>query len=137
MKQVQQHMLLTVLIHTLVAGVMTHKALFVLALTAEVLGVGASWGFSQKRYTEEALVDAGSLGVEGVGRVVAVGDWNGDQQYVARLLADVLSSDLTKPIEPTCSRCLMTERQLQCTNGTEVCLPSIPGLAFDADLSSS
>lgn len=59
---------------------MTNKALFVLALTAEVLGVQASWGSNQKRYNEEALIDAGSLGVEGVGRVVAVGDWNGDQQ---------------------------------------------------------
>lgn len=59
------------------------KALFVLALTADVLGVRALWPFGQKRYTEEALIDAGPLGVEGVGRVVAVGDWNGDQQCVS------------------------------------------------------
>lgn len=72
---------LLIAVHT--QAIMTSsKALFVLALTAEVLGVGASWPFGQKRYTEEALIDAGSLGVEGVGRVVAVGDWNGDQQYV-------------------------------------------------------
>lgn len=61
---------------------MNSKALFVLALTADVLGVRAIWPLSQKRYTEEALIDAGTLGVEEVGRVVAVGDFNGDQQRV-------------------------------------------------------
>jgi len=59
---------------------MTARTLLVLALTAEVLGVGAMWPFSEQRAAEESLVDAGSLGIEGTGRVVAVGDWNGDQQ---------------------------------------------------------
>jgi hypothetical protein len=71
---------------------MASRTLLVLALTAEVLGVQAIWPFSgsEERYTttttEEALVNAGSLGIEGTGRVVAIGDWNGDQQYVAILL---------------------------------------------------
>lgn len=59
---------------------MNSKALFVLALTAQVLGVEAIWPFSTKRYTEEALINAGSLDVTDVGRVIAIGDFNGDQQ---------------------------------------------------------
>lgn len=43
--------------------------------------VSAIWPFQPKRPTAEALIDAGSLGIEGVdGRVVAVGDWNGDKK---------------------------------------------------------
>jgi integrin alpha FG-GAP repeat containing protein 1 len=64
---------------------MTSKTLLVLTLTAEVLGVQAIWPFDVKveqQYTAEGMVDAGSLGIEGTGRVVAVGDWDGDQQYV-------------------------------------------------------
>lgn len=74
------HVVDGLLICILDTTVMASKALFVLALTAEVLGVRASWLFNEKRYNEEALIDAGPLGVEEVGRVVAVGDWNGDQQ---------------------------------------------------------
>ena len=62
---------------------MASKTLLVLTLTAEVLGVGAMWPFTEEReqsYTAEGLVDAGSLGIEGTGRVLAVGDWDGDQQ---------------------------------------------------------
>lgn len=67
---------------------MTARTLLVLALTAEVIGVGALWPFRETRTTEEALVDSGPLGIEATGRVVAIGDWNGDQQYVSGL--DVL-----------------------------------------------
>jgi integrin alpha FG-GAP repeat containing protein 1 len=43
--------------------------------------VKAIWPFQQKRFSAEALIDAGQLGFEGVdGRVVAVGDWNGDKK---------------------------------------------------------
>jgi len=39
------------------------------------------WPFKPKRFTSEALINAGSLGLEGVkGRVVALGDYNGDQK---------------------------------------------------------
>jgi integrin alpha FG-GAP repeat containing protein 1 len=59
---------------------MTSKTLFVLAIAAQVLGVEAIWPFPEKRYSVEGLVNAGPLGIES-GRVIAVGDWNGDQQY--------------------------------------------------------
>jgi len=60
---------------------MASRTLFVLALTAEVMGVRAMWPFTEQEYTAvEGMVDAGSLGIEGTGRVVAVGDWDGDQQ---------------------------------------------------------
>jgi hypothetical protein len=64
---------------------MASRTLLVLALTAEVLGVGAMWPFTEQvdqSYTAEGLIEAGSLGIEGTGRVAAVGDWDGDQQYV-------------------------------------------------------
>ncbi|WWC89342.1 uncharacterized protein L201_004263 [Kwoniella dendrophila CBS 6074] len=41
----------------------------------------AIWPFKEKRFKEEAFIDAGSLGLQDVkGRVVALGDWNGDQK---------------------------------------------------------
>jgi integrin alpha FG-GAP repeat containing protein 1 len=43
--------------------------------------VSAIWPIKSNRPTAEALIDAGSFGIEGVdGRVVAVGDWNGDKK---------------------------------------------------------
>lgn len=47
----------------------------------------AVWPFKQNRFAAEALIDAGALGLDGVtGRVVAYGDWNGDQKSVDRLI---------------------------------------------------
>ena len=46
-------------------------------------GANAIWPFPQKRFTAEAFIDAGPLGLDEVkGRVVALGDWNGDQKWV-------------------------------------------------------
>lgn len=45
------------------------------------------WPFSPKRFTKNALMSAGSLGLDGAGRVVAFGDFNGDQ------FLDILSLD--------------------------------------------
>ena len=43
----------------------------------------ALWPFKQNRFVAEALIDAGSLGLKDVsGRVVAVGDWDGNQKWV-------------------------------------------------------
>ncbi|KZT59740.1 integrin alpha N-terminal domain-containing protein, partial [Calocera cornea HHB12733] len=43
-------------------------------------GAAAVWPFPTKRYSGDALIDAGSLGLSGLdGRVVAFGDFNGDQ----------------------------------------------------------
>ncbi|GFZ43951.1 hypothetical protein JCM24511_01671 [Saitozyma sp. JCM 24511] len=53
-----------------------------LGLVALVLPELASalWPFKQKRFSAEALIDAGPVGLEDIaGRVAAVGDWNGDQ----------------------------------------------------------
>jgi integrin alpha FG-GAP repeat containing protein 1 len=57
-----------------------------------ILQVSAMWPFSNnKPPAKEGLVNAGHLGLEGFdGRVVALGDWNGDQLYVIGLsVADV------------------------------------------------
>ena len=56
----------------------------ILAL-AGLVPVRAIWPFQPKRFTQEAFVDAGTLGVEGedLGRIVAFGDWNGDQKWVS------------------------------------------------------
>lgn len=55
-----------------------------LCVLGRVIPVQALWPFPARQSTVEALNDLGSLGLEGVGRVVATGDWNGDQQYVLR-----------------------------------------------------
>ena len=52
----------------------------VIALGLFLHPVAALWPFQQKRFTAEAFVDAGPLGVNTTGRVVALGDWDGDQK---------------------------------------------------------
>ncbi len=42
----------------------------------------AIWPFPPKRFSGNSLIDAGSLGLSGEGRVVAFGDFNGDQLCV-------------------------------------------------------
>jgi hypothetical protein len=42
----------------------------------------AIWPFPPKRFTGNALIDAGSMGLGGAGRVIAFGDFNGDQLSV-------------------------------------------------------
>ncbi|KAL4065217.1 hypothetical protein J3A83DRAFT_4360504 [Scleroderma citrinum] len=41
--------------------------------------VTSIWPFSPKRFTKSALMSAGSLGLDSTGRVIAFGDFNGDQ----------------------------------------------------------
>ena len=41
----------------------------------------AIWPFPHKRFAGNALIGAGSLGLDDDGRVVAFGDFNGDQLY--------------------------------------------------------
>ena len=41
----------------------------------------AIWPFPPKRFTGNALIDAGSIGLSGDGRVVALGDFDGNQLY--------------------------------------------------------
>lgn len=52
----------------------------------------AIWPFPPKRFTGTSLINAGSLGLSGDGRVVAFGDFNGDQLYVYNPLANVFDS---------------------------------------------
>lgn len=57
--------------------------LIALAGTAFTQATVAIWPFKQKRFVAEAFIDAGSLGVEEVtGRVIALGDWDGDQKWI-------------------------------------------------------
>lgn len=42
----------------------------------------AIWPFPPKRFNGNSLINAGSLGLSKEGRVVAFGDFNGDQLYV-------------------------------------------------------
>jgi hypothetical protein len=51
------------------------------SLTTGVLGV-LPWPFSSKRFTANAFVDAGTLGLEDAGRIVAFGDFDGNQLSV-------------------------------------------------------
>ena len=60
------------------------------------------WPFPPKRFKGNALLGAGSLGLDTDGRVVALGDFNGDQLYVyfiqflhySRILTRVSSLDM-------------------------------------------
>ena len=52
-----------------------------LVVAACIAPTEAIWPFKKKRFEAEAFIDAGPLGMEAVtGRVVAVGDWDGDQK---------------------------------------------------------
>ncbi|WVW83885.1 hypothetical protein I302_105907 [Kwoniella bestiolae CBS 10118] len=56
-------------------------SLALLSLLTWSQGVDAIWPFKEKRFQDEAFIDAGSLGLEDVrGRVVGAGDWDGDQK---------------------------------------------------------
>jgi integrin alpha FG-GAP repeat containing protein 1 len=44
------------------------------------------WPFPAKRFTGNSLIDAGTMGLSGDNRVVAFGDFNGDQSYAHYLL---------------------------------------------------
>lgn len=54
-------------------------------LGALATGADALWPFKPKRFTAEAFLDAGSLGLDDAvrGRVLAIGDVNGDQKWVS------------------------------------------------------
>ncbi|WVQ82354.1 hypothetical protein IAT38_004482 [Cryptococcus sp. DSM 104549] len=57
----------------------------ILALLLPFLALAPSshalWPFKEKRFKDEAFIDAGPLGLEGLkGKVVGLGDWDGDQK---------------------------------------------------------
>ena len=51
------------------------------------------WPFTSKRFTQNSLIDAGSLGVADAGRIVAFGDFNADQLYVLFPIRSTCVSD--------------------------------------------
>ena len=53
--------------------------LTVLSLISSTSGFEFWWPFPKKRFTKNSLIDAGSLGLSGDVRVVAFGDFDGDQ----------------------------------------------------------
>ncbi|KIM49554.1 hypothetical protein M413DRAFT_438743 [Hebeloma cylindrosporum] len=57
-----------------------------LATTLFISPAFAIWPFPPKRFTGNALIDAGSMGLSGDGRVVALGDFDGDQLLDVLLL---------------------------------------------------
>ena len=57
--------------------------LHLLSLLLSFHSAQAIWPFSPKRFKSNALIGAGSLGLEALdGRIVAFGDFNGDQSQV-------------------------------------------------------
>ena len=52
---------------------------FISLLATDVVAI---WPFPSKRFTGSSLLEAGPLGITQEGRVVAFGDFNGDQLYV-------------------------------------------------------
>ena len=64
-----------------VLTIMLPAVLLLACLAAFSAPAVALWPFPTKRFSKNALLSAGSLGVEG--RVIAFGDFNGDQLCVA------------------------------------------------------
>ena len=56
----------------------------------------AMWPFPPKRFKGNALLGAGSLGLDTDGRVVALGDFNGDQLFVYSMHISHCSRCLTR-----------------------------------------
>ena len=47
-----------------------------------IIPAAAIWPFPSKRFTANAFVDAQTLGLDDIGRIVAFGDFDGDQLSV-------------------------------------------------------
>ncbi|KAG9318236.1 hypothetical protein JVU11DRAFT_317 [Chiua virens] len=61
-----------------------------LAILLLISPVSSIWPFSPKRFTQNSLMEAGSMGLDDGDRIVAFGDFNGDQ------FLDVLALDATQ-----------------------------------------
>jgi hypothetical protein len=74
----------------------TSRTLSGLLISASLLAspVSAFWPFPAKRFKANALISAGGLGLDGIqGRVVALGDLDGDQLSVLLCYREVLDPD--------------------------------------------
>ena len=58
----------------------------------------AIWPFPPKRFRGNSLIDAGAMGLSGDGRVVAFGDFNGDQLWVFILMYQLNISNISPKI---------------------------------------
>ena len=71
---------------------LTKTVLAAFALSQLYLETFAIWPFPPKRFSGNSLISAGSLGVDTDDRVIAFGDFNGDQLYVLCLLGSLTFS---------------------------------------------
>ncbi|KAF9464632.1 hypothetical protein BDZ94DRAFT_1256197 [Collybia nuda] len=63
------------------------KHIYLFLISCLISSAFAIWPFPPKRFTKNSLINAGSMGLGSAGRIVAFGDFNGDQ------FLDVLSLD--------------------------------------------
>ena len=61
---------------------LARRVLTVLNLVNLISPATSIWPFPPKRFTGNFLIEAGSMGLDPDGRVVAFGDFNGDQLSV-------------------------------------------------------
>lgn len=66
----------TIHVHVMTATLLYIPLFFILFLVDRAAAV---WPFPSKRFTGSSLLEAGPLGITQEGRVVAFGDFNGDQ----------------------------------------------------------
>ena len=59
--------------------------LLLLTLSLATLQADAIWPFPPKRFSGNSMLSAGAMGVDSNDRVIAFGDFNGDQLYVYRM----------------------------------------------------
>ncbi|KAF8558491.1 hypothetical protein OG21DRAFT_1405058 [Imleria badia] len=69
-----------------------HTSRVLLAILLLISPVSSIWPFSPKRFTKNSLMEAGSMGLNDGDRIVAFGDFNGDQ------FLDVLTLDSTQHV---------------------------------------
>jgi hypothetical protein len=58
---------------------LSRRSFSLLSLLGLLSQAMAMWPFPPERFSGNSLIDAGSLGLDPDGRVVALGDFNGDQ----------------------------------------------------------
>lgn len=80
-------------------------SLIFLIINSLISPTSALWPFPSKRFTANAFVDAQALGLDDVGRIVAFGDFNGDQLSV---LYPSLTSAVTLTLHIPCSLDVVT-----------------------------
>jgi integrin alpha FG-GAP repeat containing protein 1 len=57
-------------------------SLIFLIINSLIKPISALWPFPSKRFTANAFLDAQALGLDDIGRIVAFGDFDGDQLLV-------------------------------------------------------